>query len=269
MVKLLHRNDPPAVSVQNPNGPAPFVICCEHAANAIPAALDNLGLSKNQMESHIAYDIGAGNVAKMLSKLLDAPAVFAGYSRLIIDLNRPLDDFTSIREISDQNVIFGNQNLSKSAIRTRQSTLFYPFHHALAQVISRKCQEKTGPILISVHSFTPQLYGKKRPWHIGLLAHQDRRLADKLLPKLRQAAPTLTIGDNEPYSGMDPYGYTIQTHATQNRLGNILFEIRQDTVADQAGCEKFANILATSIKRVQDDPSLYLYYSPPPAPITA
>ncbi len=52
-------------------------------------SLGSLGLPAHELERHIAYDIGAEQVARGLSKRLDAPLVLQRYSRLVYDCNRP------------------------------------------------------------------------------------------------------------------------------------------------------------------------------------
>ncbi|MEI9903999.1 MAG: N-formylglutamate amidohydrolase [Asticcacaulis sp.] len=69
---------PAPVEIVNPGGASSFVLLCEHASNHIPAEYDGLGLSKHDQSRHIACDIGAAEVARRLSALIDAPAFIAG-----------------------------------------------------------------------------------------------------------------------------------------------------------------------------------------------
>jgi predicted N-formylglutamate amidohydrolase len=90
MSSLLLVDEPPAFECVNESGASPFVLLCDHASRRMPRALGTLGLSDDHLASHIAWDIGAADVARALSKKLDAPLVLSGYSRLAIDCNRPL-----------------------------------------------------------------------------------------------------------------------------------------------------------------------------------
>ena len=56
---LLCAEDPPAVTLRNPEGTGPGVILCDHASNAVPKSLNFLGLPPAALKRHIAYDIGA------------------------------------------------------------------------------------------------------------------------------------------------------------------------------------------------------------------
>ena len=75
--------------VYRSNGNNRVIFICDHASNYIPSKYKNLGLNKNQIQRHIAWDIGVAAVAKKLSKKLNATVIMSGYSRLLIDCNRP------------------------------------------------------------------------------------------------------------------------------------------------------------------------------------
>ncbi len=65
-----------------------LLLLCDHASNAVPPDLDNLGVAAPHFERHIAYDIGAAAVTRALARRLGAPALLTTFSRLIIDPNR-------------------------------------------------------------------------------------------------------------------------------------------------------------------------------------
>src|SRR3546814_15248109 len=79
----------------NEQGRSPVVLICEHASNHIPAEYDGLGLDAETLHDHIAWDIGAAAVTRALSRKLDAVAFLGTFSRLLIDLNRPVHVATS------------------------------------------------------------------------------------------------------------------------------------------------------------------------------
>jgi predicted N-formylglutamate amidohydrolase len=47
------------VNVFNDTSEAQILLICEHASNFIPAKFNALGLTQQQLESHIAWDPGA------------------------------------------------------------------------------------------------------------------------------------------------------------------------------------------------------------------
>ena len=246
---LLGPDDPAPFRVFNPGGRTNAVLVCDHGGGGVPAALDNLGLDPVLLSRHIAWDIGAVAVTEALAARLDAPAVLSGYSRLVIDLNRPLDDLTSIREISDGVVIAGNRRLSQAAIKARVNAIYDPYHDAVAAAVAAR----TKPALVSVHSFTPVMKGAARPWHIGVLYNSDNRIAEPLMAALLRD-PEICVGDNKPYSGFDLFGKTVETHALPAGLPNVLLEFRQDLIDTDHGAELWAGIIAGALQPILAGP---------------
>ncbi len=194
---LLLPGDPPPFELINPQGRARLVLISDHAGRAIPQRLGTLGLQQAELDQHIGWDIGIGALARKLATALDAPAVLAGYSRLVIDCNRRLDDPTSIAQESDRIPVPGNRGLPAGDRKARQDALFRPYHAAITDVIARKRKEGPDPAILSLHSFTPQMNGFARPWHIGILWNRDPRLPVPLMARLLRE-PGLVVGDNEP-----------------------------------------------------------------------
>lgn len=255
--RLLGEGEPPPFTVLNPNGGAAAVLVCDHASNRIPAGLDHLGLNSIELSQHIAWDIGAARVAQRLAEQLDAPAVLAGYSRLVIDCNRPPGDPTSIAQISDGILIPGNRNLDDAAAEARLNALFWPYHHAVAQLLAQRWRHGNGraPALIAIHSFTPVMNGFRRPWQLGVLWNRDPRLASPLLDCFR-ADETLCVGDNEPYSGRE-VGFTMNAHGGAAGLAHVEIELRQDLIADAPGCERWARVVGDALARALRNETLY------------
>lgn len=252
---LLGPDDPPPFTVANPGGARAAVLVCDHASNAIPAALGDLGLDAAARARHIAWDIGAAEVARRLAEILDAPAMLSGYSRLVVDCNRSLDDPTAMRQISDGVIIAGNRGLDASARARRRESCYWPYHRAVIATIERVASRGVAPAIISVHSCTPVFKGFERPWHVGVLSNIDRRLADPLIAALSRK-PGLCVGDNQPYSGLDPHGYTIENHALPDGRLNVLLEIRQDLIETQHGVDHWAALIGEALVAVLDHPAM-------------
>jgi predicted N-formylglutamate amidohydrolase len=253
---LLGPGDPPSFTLFNPEGQAPMVLVCDHASNAIPSALGQLGLGTAELSQHIAWDIGAAQVARLLAARLDAPAVLGGYSRLVVDCNRAPGDPTSIVEVSDGIVIPGNRDLDDAQADTRVNAVFWPYHHAITQALAYRWRHGRGraPALVAIHSFTPAMNGFQRPWHLGVLWNRDPRLAKPLIKQLR-AHPALCVGDNEPYSGRE-VGFTMDTHGGVAGLPHVEVEIRQDLIADTEGCQRWAGVVGEALEAVLRDDTL-------------
>jgi predicted N-formylglutamate amidohydrolase len=252
---LLGPDDPPVFTVANPQGRAAMLLVADHAGRAFPASAGRLGLDPAALDRHVAYDIGVARMTRRLAERLDARALLHGYSRLLIDPNRPLDDPTSICQVNDGVVVPGNRALSAAARRARVESLFLPYHRAIEQEIDRFLASGVAPALVSLHSFTATFRGYARPWHVGVLWDgADGRLA---LPLMRALAadPQLVVGDNQPYSGRNRYGYTVETHAMARGLANALIEVRQDLIADPAGADAWADRLAAALQTALAEPA--------------
>ncbi|MEQ9813065.1 MAG: N-formylglutamate amidohydrolase [Azospirillaceae bacterium] len=243
---LLHADDPPAFTRLNPGASSPILLLGDHAGRAVPAVLGRLGLGAPPFERHIAYDIGVEAVVRALSRLLDATAIFANNSRLVIDPNRQLIDPTSNCVISDGVIIPGNRGLTWQDRARRVRDLFEPYHAAIEAEIEARCSAGDQPIIVSVHSFTPVMNGFHRPWHVGLLWGDDGHLSMAIAAALRRDS-TLVVGENEPYSGKNAHGYTMEEHVYPRGLANVLVELRQDLVSDAAAAELWAERLADAI----------------------
>ncbi len=226
---LLERESPP-FEILNAQGCAPVLIACDHASNLIPAYLGNLGLCDDQLETHIAWDIGAKQVAGELAVLFDAPLIAGGFSRLVIDLNRHLDDPTLIVEQSDHIPVPGNRNLGHADRQRRIQWLYDPYHKYYNDMVGHMIRKHPYLFIISVHSFTPRMNGFDRPWHFGVLHEKEDALAEQLLTAFAKL-PDRIIGDNEPYHVNHPRGYAYEAHAKAWGANMAMLEIRQDLIS--------------------------------------
>ncbi len=246
---LLDADEPSPVEVLNPAAAGPVVLACEHAGRAVPRRLGNLGLPPEEMDRHIAWDIGADAVARRLAAGLKACLVLQRYSRLVIDCNRPRGGPDTIPTVSDGTVIPANVNLTDVEREARWREIHEPFHAALSgQLEARQNAENPNLSLITVHSFTPSLDGVSRPWALGLLRRHDQGLADRLLAVLRKMAPDGTMAINRPYNIDDLTDYTIPVQAERRGLSNVLIEIRNDLITDPAGQTLYADMLVAAIR---------------------
>lgn len=245
---LLGPDDPQPFEVVNAEGTAAILLVCDHASRRVPRSLGNLGLDADKFDRHIAFDIGAAEVTRRLARLLDAPAVLAGFSRLVVDCNRAPGDPTMMPEVSDEVAVPANQTLDEAQVLTRLDTIYWPYHQAIARALIRLRRRGPPPLLFSIHSFTPSLGGVERYWDIGALWNRDPRLATPLIEGLR-TNESLHVGDNEPYSGRD-LAFTIDLHGGAAGLANCAVEIRQDTLSDADGIERWANLLCDAIRPV-------------------
>jgi len=227
---------PEPVEVLNDGGRSDVVLICEHASNHIPGYFDGLGLNDEDLKRHIAWDIGAEAVSRRLSALLDAPCFIAKYSRLLIDLNRPLESVTSIPVRSEATDIPGNEGLSPGDRELRIKKMFTPFHAAVSEHLDRRERAGRPTRIVAIHSFTPVFLGEARPWEAGILFEKSAEFGTRLIDRLRHVTG-MNIGANVPYVIERESDYAIPVHGEDRSLEAVLVEIRQDligTAHDQA-----------------------------------
>lgn len=226
--------------------PGRWLVACDHATNIIPDWVHggDLGLPEADMGRHIAYDIGAAGVTRKLAAALDSPAILSRFSRLVCDPNRGEDDPTIMMRLYDGTIIPGNRDADDAEKEERLQRLYRPYHAAYADLANKI----TNPLICAVHSFTPRLLGRHpRPWEIGVLYGDDDRLAIPFMEACR--AEGWCTGDNQPYAGHLP-GDAVDRHALQHGRPNVLIELRQDLIADEAGQNLWANRLARILSDV-------------------
>lgn len=241
---------PPPVRVLNGDGSSPYVLLCEHASRFMPDEYEGLGLGEADLSRHIAWDIGAARVAEALSQALDAPLVLAGYSRLLIDLNRPLGSATSIPEVSENTVIPGNLNLTAAERARRAARYFEPFQAAVRQLLDARLDKGRVSTIIGVHSFTPVFKGVARPWRAGILYRGAREFGHSLAEAL--GGPAEAIAENEPYQIEDDSDYTVPVHGDARGLDAVLVEVRQDLIAEDAGVSAWSRQLAAALTLIRN-----------------
>ena len=220
------------------DGTADILLLCDHASNVVPEGIA-LGVAPDLLDLHIAVDIGAEPLTRALAERLDAPAILATVSRLVVDLHREPHHPDLIPTASDGHVIPGNALPDREE---RLSRFHRPYHEALARLI----EAKKPRLLASIHSFTPRLQngGGARPWEVGILYNADDRAARIAIDLLR--ARGVQTGDNEPYSGR-LLNATLNRHGEERGLPYLAIEVRNDLIRDAAGIARWTDTLAEII----------------------
>ncbi|HYP87375.1 MAG TPA: N-formylglutamate amidohydrolase, partial [Polyangiaceae bacterium] len=239
-------DEPPPYRVIEGLPASPFLLTCDHAGRRIPERLGNLGVPESELQRHIAWDLGAAELATLLSQQLGGFLITQTYSRLVIDCNRPLDVKSSIPELSEATPIPGNRGLSKHDAEQRATAIFHPYHARIERELARRQALGVPTIYVAVHSFTPRYLNVDRPMHAGVLYGADSRFARQVLERLR-ADGQYVIGDNEPYRVSAATDYGAIQHAERRNLLYVELEIRQDLLADEAGRQAWASLLASAL----------------------
>ena len=228
-----------------------ILIVADHASNLIPDRYDNLALSQELIESHIAYDIGVKQLSLKLSKKLKAHLVMGKYSRLLIDLNRGIMDPTLISSISHGIKISKNYKLSSRDSKFRINEIYNNYHDKIYKIIKR---EKIN-LIISLHSFNPYYKKKKRDIKFGILSNSDRRYSDIIIEILSKKG--YTVGDNQPYEG-NLTDDTMHRHGLKNGILHTLIETRNDLLLKPTDISSIADLLYQTITSSKERIKKYL-----------
>jgi predicted N-formylglutamate amidohydrolase len=244
--QLLAEDEPSAVYERNRNGRSTYVITVDHASRRIPKRLGNLGLPASELARHVAWDIGALEVAQRRAAGLDAPLLAPQYSRRVIDCNREPGVESSIPTMAESVAVAGNINLADEEIAARQREIFEPYHARLRSLLDERLAVRHLTMLVALHTMTDVFKGVHRQMHASVLYDRDRRLAGPVLKILRQDKEVI-VADNEPYSVVPGAHYTIPRHAAARDLPYVSLEIRQDLVADEVGQELWAQRISRAL----------------------
>ena len=250
---LIEQSEGPVVAVRRPDGTSEIVLICEHASKTMPKSLGTMGLDEVKLASHIAWDIGAQRVAEMLSDRLDATLLSQRFSRLAYDCNRPPEADGAYPERSEIYDVPGNVGLSAEDKARRANALYHPFHRAIDTLLDARLAAGRDVILVTVHSFTPVYFGTRRDGHLGILHDDDSRLADVMI----DASAALELDQvlrNYPYGPEDGVTHTLQRHGLTRQIANVMLEIRNDLISDDAGqtawAGRIAELLEMSLERL-------------------
>jgi len=243
---LLARDEPHPLEVVNADGGSDVLLVCEHAGRRIPRALGTLGLGEADLARHIAWDIGARDVALALSERLDAPLYMQRYSRLVCDCNRRPDVPSFMPELCEATEIPGNRGVGAAERERRARAIFHPFHDAVTAALDARRDAGRPTYLVTIHSFTPVFLGVPRPWEIAVLFNRDRALAPAVIDWLR-ANSGRCLGVNQPYRVGDETDYAIPVHGERRGLPCVEFEIRHDLIDGPATAAAWAELLAPAV----------------------
>ncbi|WP_416795375.1 N-formylglutamate amidohydrolase [Ciceribacter azotifigens] len=239
---ILSAADGDAVSVENAAAAGDVLLVCEHASRTLPQRAGDLGLSEEALSSHIAWDPGALDLARMLSRSLDATLVAQRFSRLVYDCNRPPESPAAMPEKSEIYDIPGNHDLDVAERYARTAALYVPFHDRIAAIIAERKAAGRRTVLVTVHSFTPVYMGRHREVEVGILHDEDSRLADAMLAAAG-SRPAFRVERNEPYGPQHGVTHTLRLHGLPSGLANVMIEVRNDLLKDEAGKQAMASYL--------------------------
>jgi len=178
------------------------LISCEHASNDIPQSYRGLGLAPAARESHIAWDRGAREIARVCAKQLGCAYHEASHTRLLVDLNRAASNPAVIPRVAFGVAVPGNEGLTPTERAERIRLYHKPYRAAVIRDIEAIVENHGTCYHFSIHTFTPILDGVARDADIGLLYDPRRsRERDLALALTRMLRRWWRARRNYPYRG--------------------------------------------------------------------
>ncbi|MCA9570745.1 MAG: N-formylglutamate amidohydrolase [Myxococcales bacterium] len=220
------------------DGTSDVVFTCEHASDHLPRPWgDDAWLRP----THWAVDLGIAPFTRELIERLGSRGVFAGFSRLLIDANRPLYSRTLFRDEAEGRPVHLNHELDDEERLARILGWWQPFHDAADAMLA----EAPAKILLSMHSFTPVYEGHVREVEIGVLFDDEEELAHRIAALLQPSGYAVRL--NEPYTGKGGMMFSCYKHAHDHGLRGIELELRQDLLADPVHYARLLGIVHEAI----------------------
>jgi len=222
---------------------APVVLLtAEHASSNLPNHYKWPEKDDRLFGTHWQYDPGSDDLTReMLSAGCGNVAILAHFSRLLIDLNRPLSSDTLFRTEADNQPVQLNIPLPQQEKQNRIKRYYEPYHHALKRLV----QQVVPQFILSIHSFSPVYEGSPRSMEIGVLYHRDinKKFAEYINSELCSRGYKSVI--NGPWSGLQGFMYSSANASTKVlpfdlvEIPAIMIECRQDLIVQTEWRAKF------------------------------
>ena len=228
--------------------PAFILLTCEHGGRDVPEAYKPLFHGRKAiLDSHRGYDVGALGVALRLASRLSVPIVFSTTTRLLIDLNRSLDQPDTYSEFTSE--------LSSDERSRIESTFYQPYRTSVATTIASAITAGRRVLHLGVHSCTDVLHGEQRELDISLLFDESRVREERFALRYRNAL-TRFAGDlrypfNTPYKGADDgLTSTLRGQFPEESYLGIEIEVRQGMILRPAEQRAAGDLLATALQSI-------------------
>jgi predicted N-formylglutamate amidohydrolase len=166
-----------------------LVLTCEHGGNEVPPEYAHLfEHAVGPLASHRGWDPGSLAILQTIARELDVEPIVATTTRLLVDLNRSLDNPTLFSE-------FVPPELHEEILRE----YYFPYRNEAEELILRSL-----PTLhVSIHTFTPNLNGEIRTADVGILfdpaCPREVAFAEALFPLFSPYRTRM----NYPYQGIE------------------------------------------------------------------
>lgn len=218
-----------------------ILLTCEHASNDLPSPHNWRAEQADLQQTHWAWDPGSKDITRALAKAIDAPALLGKWSRLWIDLNRPVGSPTMFRKLADNHPVALNRDLCQADADARIAYAYTPYYTTLQRLVE-SIQPNLG---FSIHTFTPCYEGTTREVEIGVLYDHDESAAHVLIDAFTRAG--FLTRANEPWSGKQGMMFAISNATSQHDTEALEIEVRQDIATDPHARERVVAVLAQTL----------------------
>jgi predicted N-formylglutamate amidohydrolase len=219
------------------------MLTCEHASGTLPRGFPADSASRKLLRTHWGWDLGAWELTRGLAASLGAGAVGGRWSRLVIDLNRPLGDPELFRDEIEGVALPWNRHLSAAERRRRIRDAYDPYHDEIDRRLDRHLRHGVRPLLLAIHTFAPVVGRSRRGFDAGILYIDSRREAWLLGRGLREEG--LSVRYNEPYSGPAGLMDSAERHGSRHGIPHLELEINQGRL----GSRESAGVLTRAVAR--------------------
>jgi predicted N-formylglutamate amidohydrolase len=233
-----------------------LVLSCEHASWTLPPGED-LGVDEDTLRSQASWDPGAFEIAARLGEAFGLPVHAGAFSRMWVDLNRPIDHVDVIPAVSYGARVPGNDKLT-AVERGRRLEIFHrPYWEAVARDVRARLVDRERCLHVSSHSFDPALDPERRAFDVGVLYDPayafESAISERILFGLARAG--LSVRANQPYRGTGP-GITtsFREQYPSERYAGIQLETSFAVTLRAGGAARVAAALAAVLEELRDKP---------------
>ncbi len=227
----------------------PVVLSCEHASGVVPKEFNNLGVSVEELNKcNYLLDKGADEAYEFLVAKLGCNGIKAKVSRLVIDVNRDLDQDHLIRGACNSHSFNGNQDLTIEEREYRIKNYYLPYRNKLHSLLE-DCEKKYGVCFyFSIHTMENCFKNEKRDMDFAIIYNKGEKVAKKLGETLEKRGHHVTY--NYPYTlKKDIVRATHDAQVTRFNERAVVVEIN-----DKFSCKKYIReSLFEAIKSVVED----------------
>jgi predicted N-formylglutamate amidohydrolase len=170
-------------------------------------------------------------------------------SRLVCDLNRKIGAPYFIRDALDGLPLAFNQELDEGEFQRRVDRYYLPYHRILHDRLQDRLGEGEPPLLLAVHSFTPQMGQEVREMEVSVVFDgQCPDRAQRFIAAFEREG--LKVGINEPYSGVKGEMYSAWHHGKGSGLDYLELEMRQDFFTTREGAHTMTESVARALEAI-------------------